>query len=913
LLITWLGTLVACQQTPDGPGGVPVPPVDRILSIGTVEGLEDTTHTQFEYFNPLKDVRITDYYDEDITHHLHVAGNVHYGKPGSYELLYTMTYGEDQLSIAREIEVVEGAIIKPPVPEQPSTREVVDAGAGSYVRGADSTIEHPVNPQHIEPHLLSRAVPSNQWWTALLVQNQGGGNGLYTNPYRAAFTNLGAELTHSGSGFVQYWNPEGYNTMAHFSLALPDLFINSTDLVSSYRTTVVDYSDTSVTVAMRNPQSLVDHMVLTYVQGSPYVHAAVANETSPNLTLAANGVSHYEFYSVGGTRITGTSHTGAGLIVRLVQKHVGYETSRPAQVGQPTYADRYFLISTPEDSTFTFSNAGHPFGLNNRISMQLNNENYFSIASINALSEAAFYHQHAYNRPLKGDVSYRVDAENSHVVTTYQNSYQSLKPGAAEQPLIQFLMPHHYQGSDLTLTNYTTRTVRGLLKVYQGAAFQTVLPFHGVIPAMPKPNDAAFSASTMRDYLQDLTTRTDLNDPMNFLNDPGPYWNSKALYPLSQGIIIADQIGEDTLKHELIGRLRFLLRDWFSYAGQTDTRYLFYNQNWGTVYYSNNDFRTATELSDHTFTHGYFVYAASVLAMYDPSFINEYGDVVEMMVRDYLHPEKQDDAFAYLRGFDAWGGHTWAHGFSTFAEGNNLESTSEALNGWLGGYLWALATDDQALKDAAIYGFVHELHHAKTYRFDYEQTIFPEPYSRYAQVAGIYWGGKYDYATWFGANPTFIYGIQWLPNGEYLSSYALDDFERARLNTIYSTYLGAKNQVVDTWFANMWSIQALLDPARAISLFDANKILQDDYPSDLAQTYYLIHGLHAFGQRNIEYGMHVHDVLAASIYQDDNGHVHALVWNPSAHPQVATFRTPDGQTIQRTIPAASLNSYRLND
>ena len=40
----------------------------------------------------------------------------------------------------------------------------------------------------------------------------------------------------------------------------------------------------------------------------------------------------------------------------------------------------------------------------------------------------------------------------------------------------------------------------------------------------------------------------------------------------------------------------------------SDERYLYYNEAWGTVYYSNNDFNTASEMSDHSFTHGYLVY-----------------------------------------------------------------------------------------------------------------------------------------------------------------------------------------------------------------------------------------------------------------------------------------------------------------
>ncbi len=143
------------------------------------------------------------------------------------------------------------------------------------------------------------------------------------------------------------------------------------------------------------------------------------------------------------------------------------------------------------------------------------------------------------------------------------------------------------------------------------------------------------------------------------------------------------------------------------------------------------------------------------------------------------------------------------------------------------------------------------------------------------------WGGKYDYATWFGANPTFIYGIQWLPNNEYLTSYALNETEKQTLTNIFVTYMQAKDNTIDTWFANMWTIQAIVDSEKALTMFDANKILNDDYPTDLSHTYYLIHGIHHFGDRETSYRMVIHEAVSSSIYQNDDGDIIAIVWNPT--------------------------------
>jgi endo-1,3(4)-beta-glucanase len=884
---------------------VETPSIDQII------GLDDVNHTVSEYFSPLKGVSILNQNGEDITELLSVEGYVHYGEIGSYSLRYTLAYGESFLDETRVINIVDGTISRLNM-----TRDIIDESLimledGSYRVGNASEISHPTSPLYINDDLLGKAIPSNGWWTQLLVQNYGGGNGIYTNPLRSAFSNQGVEITNPGSGFVQYWNPEGYNTMANFSLALPDMFVKSSSLNTDYQTFVIDYSDTTVSVAMRNNGNAEDQMVMTYAQGSPYIFAEVADSEKAYLTLASNGVIGYEYYDLAGNLINGSNYTGDGLVVRLIQKHIGYVTFRPSNVGQPIYSDRYFLVSLPSDSQVNLSSKNHPSGLINHLDINLNSANYFSIAAINSLSEAEFYHRFAFNRSLRGTVDYTVDEVESEVITNYQQTIQILSL-SDETEVLQFLMPHHYQNSEVTLTDKEFNTVRGQLKLYQGNDFTTSLAFNGVVPALALPENSEFDESDMNDYLVDLDTRTSIDDEENFLNAEGPYWNGKAIYPLAQGLIIADQIDNDSLKQSFISKLRYLLEDWLTYSSTADEKYLYYNEEWGTVYYSNNDFNTATELSDHSFTHGYLIYAASVLGMYDSSFISEYGPLVEMLINDVSYTDRDNYDFGYLRAFDKWAGHTWAHGFGTFAEGNNIESSSEAISSWVGIYLWSLNTGDVDMRDAAIYGFVHELSSAKTYMFDYSEMIFPDNYSQYALVAGMIWGGKYDYATWFGANPTFIYGIQWLPNGEYLSNYAINTADKEYLAKIFAKYLNAKDGEIDTWFANMWSIQALIDSGLALQQFDAEKILNDDYPSDLAQTYYLLNAIKYYGDRTDKYSMIVNENISSSIYINSNGDVIANIWNASANEETCVFVNQLGETIEIVVPGNSLTRSKIN-
>lgn len=868
--------------------------------IGVVEGIENQEVIVNHYFNPMRDVSALSTFGKDITTYINVIGFVDYGTIGEYNLTYQLDYNDDLYSDTIVVEVIEGEYVELEGQRPEGLSGNITLNEGSYFTGTNTTITHPTNPGYIKDYLLDDAIPSSGWWTSLLVGNYGGGNGIYTNPLRTAFSNEGLEITNPLDGFVQYWNVDGYQIMAQFPISLKDTHLKSSDLSSGYVTEVIDYSDSFVKVAMKNNLESEDEMVVTLVQGSPYIFAETANKSALNLTMDSTVL--IEYYDIDGVKITDNSYMGNAIIVKMVNRHSGYDTSPPAIVGQPQYTDKYYLVNAPDNSTFNISV--------NVLSMSLGDGNYISIAAINDLSEASFYHNHGYTLITNTSIDYQINYDDSLVYTDYIASTQQLKDGVSTKPLLS-LMPHHYKYSDALLTEFSYRTVRGTLKVMEGNYFQTVLSFNGLLPGFTLPDNNQFSSTQTISYLADLDSRTEISDSENFFNEEGPYWNSKALYPLSQGLIIADQLGEEALKLSFIEKLRYLLADWYTYSESTDEKFLYYNNDWGSVYYSNDDFGTASTLSDHSFTHGYLIHASAVLAMYDQSFIDDYGMIVDLLLDDYMYPYKDDASFAYLRNFDPWAGHTWASGFGTFAEGNNLESTSEALNSWNAGYLWALATNDTDRMEAAIYGFTTEISAIKEYWFDYDEENWDPAYGDYVDVAGIVWGGKHDYATWFGANPTFIYGIQWLPSGEYLTNYALNDNDYTKFSSIYQTYLEAKDGTIDTWYSNMWTIQAIIDPELAISQFDANKILNDDYPAELVGAYWMINALDSLGRRTTGIWMGLEIGITSTIYKEENGDYYAMIWNASNEQKTVDFYNGQGWSSTETVNANTFTKVLL--
>jgi endoglucanase Acf2 len=169
----------------------------------------------------------------------------------------------------------------------------------------------------------------------------------------------------------------------------------------------------------------------------------------------------------------------------------------------------------------------------------------------------------------------------------------------------------------------------------------------------------------------------------------------------------------------------------------------------------------ADEFNDHHFHYGYFLYAASVAVRHDPDLTEDISGVINLLAAD-LATSGDDQYFAERRVFDAYAGHSWASGYSPFADGNNQESSSEAVTAWNGLTLWAQATDNRSLEKEATWMLSGEAASANAYwtNFDADDPA----YATYAHsIAPLNWGAKRDYSTWFSADANAKLGILTLP------------------------------------------------------------------------------------------------------------------------------------------------------
>jgi len=186
----------------------------------------------------------------------------------------------------------------------------------------------------------------------------------------------------------------------------------------------------------------------------------------------------------------------------------------------------------------------------------------------------------------------------------------------------------------------------------------------------------------------------------------------------------------------------------------------------------------------------------------------------------------EDDGHLYAGGapglppfrvFNAYLGSSAASGFAPFADGNNQESSSEAVAAWEAAVRWGLVRHDDAL---VRYGVTHYALEAATARRYWLGEGQPRRAGYAHTAAGIVWDAKTDFATWFDAKPESILGIQLLP---------------ATFGSLYRAGVSPRVRSLDAppraWADLFAADLAMSDPAAARRMLDGANLPREDSTS----------------------------------------------------------------------------------
>ncbi len=313
-----------------------------------------------------------------------------------------------------------------------------------------------------------------------------------------------------------------------------------------------------------------------------------------------------------------------------------------------------------------------------------------------------------------------------------------------------------------------------------GATYATI---YGTVPVCIA-KDIAFTTPTVEPKAQlDLTgvsderkqqlrtqLRKDVATSKPFAADT--YFGGKSLYRSAMLLQLARQLGDEQSAATLTKRLTTTLDLWTEPGGCTTRKQecFVYDPKLKTVVGLAQSFGSEQD-NDHHFHYGYFLYAAGVVAAKDPALAKRWAPVMDLLAADIASrpAEGAGKAFPTSRVYDPYFSHSWASGFSPFADGNNQESSSEAVNAWTGLSQWAAASGDASLGAEAAWLLSGETASALAY------WIAPQLTGKQFQgfdhrLVSLNWGGKRDFATWFSPKAAAIIGIQLIPMSP-VSSY----------------------------------------------------------------------------------------------------------------------------------------------
>lgn len=790
------------------------------------------------------------------------------------------------------------------ISELPET-QIINTVGGSYITN-DLYLETAKLPTYIDTENVTVPISSNDWWQSCIIKQFG--NTMSTLPFKTGYSKKGLSVLTMTDG----WLPTPGETDVNISVvseSTPDFYVlpENVDTNTAYDR-LHKNSDYAAELQLMDANGVV--MTSTHIKGSPYIFCDFGTREKvyiniPNLT---------DIYDDNGTSILPSGST-------ITADHIGIEVTDTDNEEKTNTSKSYYALNFPAGTTIKNSNG--------TLKVTFASDKYMSIGTMLSKSDLNTYYQHGYAFVTDSKVTYSYNDTMSRITSNYTVTTE-LKRARFSNTTMQLMLPHQWKYAtqkDDKVAVYPS--IRGDMYALWSNSFTTVDTFEGLLPTFAIPTNNEFDHAKVISYLRTLENATAHINPA-----ADAYWEGKNVHPLGMGVLMADQLGETELRDIFLERLKERLVDWFTYSGPDDISYFIYDEHWGTLYYKASEFGANTGICDHHFTYGYFLFGAAVLATYDNEFYEQYKDFVEILMRDYANPSDNDSEYCKFRAYDLYEGHSWAGGYADNDNGNNQESASESLFSWVGMYMWGVLTENDTWRDAGVFGFTNEMEAVEQYWFDYDKQNWVEDWP-YDCVAQIY-GAQNFFGTFFGGQPLYCYGIQWLPISEYLTYYGMNQERAAEI------YAGLERDTEDAlnkavivwrnegkseeeiqeeidkyphqdtgWQHITWPFLSQTDPDRALGIFIENDTKVQT--TDQANTYWFINAMKQYGYKAADV-VATGDLCATVYYNENTNKYTANAWNPTDKAKEVSFiEVATGNTLgTATIGAKSLVKFEVD-
>ena len=706
---------------------------------------------------------------------------------------------------------------------------ITPVGLGSYTSVLPSGAVGPTSTIYKTPD-FEGAVPTNSWESSIYWSQYS--QPLFAHPltYRCVETGLQVGFPSFGGGGIAYFGGHRTNlTVQNTAGNPPDARVRSA-------------SDWALDVVMGDTTA-------TLVKGSPYAYFTFA-AGNPRLVFS------------------GTPSVFSG--------------NASSQALGVTISGVNYGLFAPEGSTWS------GIGTNTITCNLAQGKDYFSLAVLpgNSQDTLSYFGERAYAFITDTEVDWSYDPGSSDVTTTFKVT-TTPREGLNTDTILA-LYPHQWRDNGLISTlPYTYRSLRGTMKTVAGTSFQTRYAYSGILPNFPDKGSY---------------DKTVLNSLVNEFNNAGnpagagdTYWLGKQFGRLSNILPIAEQTGNGAAASNFVNIMKDRLEDWFT-ASPGETGDLFYrDNNWGTLIGYQASYGTNDILNDHHFHYGYYIHAAAQIGLRDPDWAGEdkWGGMVNELIKDIANWDRNDTRYPFLRNFDPYEGHSWASGNAMFADGNNQESSSEAINAWQAIILWGEATGNTAVRDLGIYLYTTEVEAINNYWFDIYGDVHDPAYGH--DYASMVWGGKYSHEIWWAGQPSEVHGINYLPYNA-ASVYLGKDPEYVKEN--YDEMLQECGGTIQSWRDLMYMYYALYDPDAAAGMW--NTSVSPEAGQTKAHTYHWIYNLKGMGLPDFTVRA---DTPLYGVFSKDGVRTY-VAYNAAGSEKTVTFS--DG--FRMNVPARSMSA-----
>jgi endoglucanase Acf2 len=243
------------------------------------------------------------------------------------------------------------------------------------------------------------------------------------------------------------------------------------------------------------------------------------------------------------------------------------------------------------------------------------------------------------------------------------------------------------------------------------------------------------------------------------------YYAGKQLARAANLLDVASQLGQQDSVRQLTDILRSAL------LARLGGSYFYYDTTLKGVAAQTKAFGSE-DFNDHHFHYGYIIYAASILGRYDHQFVTDNQKQINLLVAD-IASYNPSSSFPVERPYDAYAGHSWAAGLAPFADGNNQESSSEAINAWNAVTLWGNLIHNSTLTATGEWMLSNESSAAR-HAWRTSPTHIPDQTQYASPLTSLNFSGKRTYSTFFSDEANAKVGIQLIPMNPVMTSFAAD-------------------------------------------------------------------------------------------------------------------------------------------